>query len=77
MLDARQGQFRPTEIIKYALSVCYSYSYHDGRYVMSIPIIVGVGALALGLTTLFGSMFIYKRCNRPEGTGDRKHVEAV
>lgn len=77
VLDARQGQFRPTEIIKYALSVCYSYSYHDGRYVMSIPIIVGVGALALGLTTLFGSMFIYKRCNRPEGTGDRKNVEAV
>ncbi len=77
VLDARQGQFRPTEIIKYALSVCYSYSYHDGRYVMSIPIIVGVGALGLGLTTLFGSMFIYKRYNRPEGTGDRKHVEAV
>lgn len=77
VLDARQGQFRPTEIIKYALSVCYSYSYHDGRYVMSIPIIVGVGALFIGLSTLFGSMFIYKRYNRPEGTGDKKHVEAV
>lgn len=77
VLDAREGQFRPGEILKYALSVCYSYSYHDGRYVMSIPIIVGIGALAIGLATLFGSMFVYKRSNRPRGTGEIRHVESA
>jgi protein SCO1/2 len=77
VLDAREGQFRPTELIKYALSICYSYSYHDGRYVMSIPIFVGFGALAFGLLTLFGSLFVYTRYNRPKGTGEIKHVEAV
>ena len=77
VLDAKQGQFRPREIINFVLSLCYSYSYHDGRYVMSIPIIVGFGALAFGLSTLFGSIFIFKHIKRSEHTGEKDNVEAA
>lgn len=77
VLDARQGQFRPAEVLKYALSLCYSYSYHDGRYVLSIPIIVGVGALGVGLTTLFGSMLAFKLSKRLKRAGDSDYAEAV
>jgi protein SCO1/2 len=77
VLDAKQGQFRPREIANLMLSLCYSYSYKDGKYVLSIPIIVGLGALGLGLTTLFGSMLFYKFTNRPEGTGGNSHAKTA
>lgn len=77
VLDARQGQFRPAEIMKYALSLCYSYSYRDGRYVMSIPLIVGVGAFAVGLLTLAGSMFAFRLSKRSQRAGESDYVEAV
>ncbi len=77
VLDARQGQFRPVEVLKYALSLCYSYSYQDGRYVLSIPIIVGVGALGVGLSTLFGSMLVFKLSKRHKRAGDGNYVEAI
>ena len=77
LLDARQGQFRPGEIINFALSLCYSYSYHDGKYVLSIPIIVGLGALGLGLSTLFGSMLAYKISTRVKRTRNHSYAEAA
>ncbi len=77
VLDAKQGQLRPGEIINFALSLCYSYSYRDGKYVLSIPIIVGLGALGAGLATLFGSMLIYKSSRRVKPTGDVNNVEAA
>jgi protein SCO1/2 len=77
VLDAKQGQFRPREIVNFMLSLCYSYSYRDGKYVMSIPIIVGLGALGAGLTTLFGSMLYYKISTRVAGTGDQTHAKTT
>lgn len=77
VLDARQGQFRPGEIITFALSLCYSYSYHDGKYVLSIPLLVGLGALALGLATLFGAMLAYKISTRLKRTGNHSYAEAA
>lgn len=74
ILDAKQGQFRPREIVNLMLSLCYSYSYRDGKYVMSIPIIVGLGALGVGLSTLFGSMFFYKISKKITGTREGTHA---
>ncbi len=59
-LDARDNQFKPSEIVDYAISFCYSYNYHDGKYRLSIPIFVGVGALASGILTLAGSALAFK-----------------
>jgi protein SCO1/2 len=77
VLDAKQGQFRPGEIITFALSLCYSYSYHDGKYVMSIPIFVGLGSLGVGLMTLFGSILFFKSAKRMKRTGEHDYAQAV
>jgi protein SCO1/2 len=77
VLDARLGNFRPNEIINYALSLCYSYSYKDGKYVMSIPVFVGLGALGIGLSTLFGSMLAFKFGKRRKTTGKREYAQAA
>lgn len=77
VLDARQGQFKPHELITFAISVCYSYSYHDGRYVMSIPVLIFVGSFVVGLATLFGSILLFKIEKRSKRTGDESHAQAV
>lgn len=60
LLDAREGQFRPSEIANYALSLCYSYNYRDGKYRLSIPVFVGAGALATGILSFAGSALIFR-----------------
>jgi len=77
VLDAKQGQFRPAEIINFALSLCYSYSYHDGKYVLSIPVLVGIGSLLVGLGTLFGSILFFKSTRRMKRTRDGDYAEAA
>lgn len=77
VLDAKQGQFKPREILTFALSLCYSYSYHDGRYVMSIPLIVGAGSLLVGLSLLFGFTFYYRSSRQTQRTGEKEYAQAV
>lgn len=77
VLDAKQGQFKPREILTFALSLCYSYSYHDGKYVMSIPLIVGAGSLLLGLSLLFGFGFYYRSSRQTQRTGEKEYAQAV
>ncbi len=60
VLDAREGQFRPNEFVNYALSLCYSYNYQDGKYRLSIPVFVGAGALATGILTFAGFALVFK-----------------
>ncbi len=60
VLDARQGNFRPNELVNWALSVCYSYNYADGKYRLSLPVFIGFGSFLLGIGTLFGSMAAYR-----------------
>jgi protein SCO1/2 len=61
VLESRKGDFRPSEIINYAVSLCYSYSYKDGRYVFNIPMFVAFGSLFLGVSALGTTIFAYKR----------------
>jgi len=61
VFDAKQGQFRPQEIINFAISLCYSYNFEEGKYTLSIPIFIGFGALLVGVTTLLGSILVFKR----------------
>ena len=64
VLDAKQGNFRPTEIINFAVSLCYSYNFKEGKYTLSIPIFVGFGALFIGVFTMIGSITVFKRRQR-------------
>lgn len=77
VLDARQGQFRPTEIINFALSLCYSYNYHDGKYRLSIPIFVMLGAFLFGITLFAGSAAYYRFTNRKSKLGEMNHAKSA
>ena len=64
VLESHQGNFRPSEIINYAVSLCYSYSYKDGKYIFNIPMFIAFGSLCLGIIVLVFSMVMYKRRQR-------------
>ena len=61
VLEAKQGKFKPSEIINYAVSLCYSYNYKEGRYTYNIPLFVAVGSLTLGVTAFSGSVVFFGR----------------
>ncbi|SCA54872.1 putative SCO1/SenC family protein [Candidatus Terasakiella magnetica] len=64
VLESHEGNFKPSEIINYAVSLCYSYSYKDGKYVFNIPMFVAFGSLILGVSALGTSVLAYKRRQR-------------
>lgn len=61
VLDAKGGNFKPNEIIDYAVSLCYSYNYKEGRYTYNIPAFVGAGSLTLGVTSFAVSVLVFRR----------------
>lgn len=61
ILEARQGQFRPSEIGDLALSLCYSYNYMDGKYNPNYPLFIGFGSLIFGIGALLTSILAYGR----------------
>ena len=64
VFDAKAGEFKPGEIIDYAISLCYSYNYAEGKYTVSIPLFVGVGALSLGVSSFAVSVLVFRRRKR-------------
>ena len=60
LLEARQGQFTVNQTIDYVVGLCYSYNYKEGRYTYNIPLFVGAGSLALGISLLIGSILFYR-----------------
>ncbi len=61
VFDAKQGQFRPSEIVNFATSLCYSYNYKEGRYTYNIPLFVALGSLTLGVSLFAGFIMAYRR----------------
>lgn len=66
VLEAREGDFRANELVNYAVSLCYSYNYKDGKYQLNIPIFVGVGALISGILTFAFASLIFRRRSRAQ-----------
>ena len=64
VFDAKAGEFKPGEIIDYAISLCYSYNYAEGKYTVSIPLFVGAGALSLGVSSFAVSVLLFRRRRR-------------
>ncbi|MEO5330322.1 MAG: SCO family protein [Magnetococcus sp. THC-1_WYH] len=60
LLEARMGQFKVSEVLDYAVGLCYSYNYKEGRYTYNIPMFVGLGSLMLGIFAFVGSVFFYR-----------------
>jgi len=64
VFDAKAGEFKPGEFIDFAVSLCYSYNYAEGKYTVSIPLFVGVGALSLGVSSFAVSVLFFRRRRR-------------
>ena len=64
VFDAQSGNFKPNDIVDFALSLCYSYNYAEGQYTISIPLFVGVGSLSLGVTSFAVSVLWFRRRKR-------------
>lgn len=64
VFDAKGGNFKPNKIVDYAISLCYSYNYAEGKYTVSIPLFVGVGSLGLGVTSFAVSVLWFRRRRR-------------
>ncbi len=77
ILDANLEHIQVTEISNLVLTLCYSYNFKDGKYELSIPIFVGVGALLFGLLTLFGSMVFYKIGKKGRVMKGANHAQVV
>jgi protein SCO1/2 len=60
ILDANIDHIQVTDISNLVLTLCYSYNYTDGKYQLSIPIFVGIGALLFGVLTMSGSLIFYR-----------------
>ncbi len=61
LIDAKQNQLKPSEIYDFALSLCYSYNYKDGKYKVNYPLFIGFGSLVFGIGSLFVSILVYRR----------------
>lgn len=62
VLDAKQDKFdfRPKELVNFAVSLCYSYNYAKGRYTFNIPLIVAAGSLTFGLGVLSVGAVVFR-----------------
>ena len=61
LTDTLGDRIAPHDILNYAVSLCYSYNYKDGRYKLNIPAFVGMGSLLFGVTLFIISAFRFRR----------------
>lgn len=61
LIDAKQNQIRPGEIMDLALSMCYSYNFKLGKYTLNIPLFIGAGSFLFGFIALFVAVLAFKR----------------
>jgi protein SCO1 len=68
VLEAREGKFdfKPKDLINYAISLCYSYNYKEGQYTYNIPMFVAIGALTVGISLFSGSALVFRRRRQKE-----------
>ncbi len=60
IIDVNLEHAKITDIGSFALSLCYSYSYKDGKYQLSILPFVGIAGLLAGFSMLLIPMVVYK-----------------
>lgn len=66
ILESKGSTFAPREIANFAVSMCFSYNYVDGKYTLNYPIIIAGGALFFGLSLFFVSALVFRRRKRKE-----------
>lgn len=64
--EALENRITVADALKYAVSLCYSYNYAEGRYTYNIPLFVSAGSLALGVLIFTIAMTAYNRRRKRE-----------
>lgn len=61
LTDTLGDRIAPHDILNYAVSLCYSYNYKDGRYKLNFPAFIGMGSLLFGVTLFIISAVQFRR----------------
>ncbi|MBI4968364.1 MAG: SCO family protein [Rhodospirillales bacterium] len=66
--EAEGNKISVARAFDYAIGLCYSYNFQDGRYTINLPVIIAGASLLLGIMSFAVSAFIYRRRHLREGT---------
>jgi protein SCO1/2 len=77
VLDAKEGQFRPQEIVNLAIGLCYSYNYKDGKYTLNLPMFIGIGSAFIGVVLLLLSITVFKLRRQGNTKKGAAHAQMV
>lgn len=61
LTDAQANEVRPSQFINYAVSLCYSYNFVEGRYKLNLPLFAGLGSLVFGISLFLVSVMVFRR----------------
>jgi protein SCO1/2 len=61
LVEALGNQIAAARVIDFAIGLCYSYNFAEGRYTINLPVLIGAGSFLLGITLFAISALYYRR----------------
>lgn len=61
LTDAKADEIKPSQVINYAVSLCYSYNFAEGRYKLNLPLFAGFSSLVFGISLFLVSAMVFRR----------------
>jgi protein SCO1/2 len=61
LIDAKEDKLGPAQMADFALSLCYSYNYKEGKYTLNYTFIIGFGSFVFGFMALLVSILAFRR----------------
>ena len=59
--EAEGNKISASRAFEYAISLCYSYNFQEGRYTINLPVIIAGASLALGVSFFAISALVFRR----------------
>jgi protein SCO1/2 len=61
ILDANFRKLAPSDVMRMALGMCYSYNYKEGKYYLNYPMFISFGSMITGAAVFILAASVYKR----------------
>jgi protein SCO1/2 len=61
LVEALGNKISAARVIDFAVGLCYSYNFAEGRYTINLPVLIGAGSFLLGITLFAISALYYRR----------------
>ncbi|WP_148560959.1 hypothetical protein [Magnetospira sp. QH-2] len=70
LLESSTGKMKatPRDLINFAVSLCYSYNFEEGRYTYNLPLFIALGSLGLGVGSFTAASVYFVRRRKREAT---------